>query len=51
MTLALHGTGGSRPRGGAKRPPGGAAGRCRCWRTGGVFLAGLRRKAFRGCLE
>jgi hypothetical protein len=35
MTAALHGNGGGRARVGAKRPPGGAVGRCRCWRTGG----------------
>ena len=35
MTAALHRTGGDRPRAEAKRPPGGAVGRCRCWRTGG----------------
>lgn len=37
MTSSLHGTGGDRPRAGVKRPPGGAVGRCRCWRTGGNF--------------
>ena len=35
MTAALRCTGGDRPRVGAKRPPGGAVGRCRCGRTGG----------------
>lgn len=34
MTAALHGTGDDQPRAGVKRPPRGAVGRCRCWRTG-----------------
>ena len=37
MTSSLHGTGGDRPRAGVKRPPGGAVGRGRCWRTGANF--------------
>ncbi len=33
---------GDRPRAGVKRPPGGAVGRCRCWRTGGRDKTGMR---------
>ena len=34
MIPVLRHTGIDRPRAEAKRPPGGAAGRCRCLRTG-----------------
>jgi len=44
MTAARQNTGGDRPRAEAKRPPGGAVGRCRCGRTGGGDAPAVRAR-------
>lgn len=47
MTPVLQRTSGDRPRAEAKRPPVGAVGRCRCWRTGVTARPSILKKPLR----